>query len=268
MKTYSKILLGILFFVEVCSAQDSTQFLVGSGELMPRKPFHFSANGGLILNRAYSHFEPPSGNQGHNSSETTSPLGSDVILPGFWCGLNALLGKGQRQLVLGMSVTRSRYQYKYVSNSNEPYFSTRFPNAYRKSNLNVDVYGRLLALNLEIGMKRKWSYPFSIQHLFVLQSAIERMEKVIGNLNESWHNNYTNFYYSETTPISKKTFDGDGRRSENNLACYRLVLFVEAKCRKSTFEIMLFKNFALSRRITAPLWGIGINYLLGKQDDK
>ncbi len=230
---------------------------------MPRKFFNYYANGGLILNRAYSHFEAPPDNHGHFYSETTTPLGSD-ILPGFWCGLNTLLGKGQRHLVIGLSVSHTQYQYKDITYSVEPYFSSRFPNAFRSSDWNVDVYGRLLALNFEIGMKRQLSYPFSIQHLLVVQSAIQRTEKVKGNLNEHWFNNYTNFSYSETTPINKKLTDGDGTHSQNNVACYRFVFFVELN---NNLEIMLFRNFALSRRTSVPWWGVGVNYHFGKRDD-
>lgn len=268
LKTYSKIIFGILLIFEFSLAQDSTRSSAGFGNVVPRKFFHFSANGGLILNRAYSHFEMPSDNQGHFSREETSPLGSDVILSGFWCGLNTLLGKGQRKLVVGLSVAHTEYQYKYISTDSEPYFSSRFPSAYRTSNSNVDVYGRLLALNFELGLKRQLFYPFSISHLFIIQSTIKRTEKVTGNLSEYWYNNYSNFSYSETTPINQKITNIDGTRSQNNLACYRLVLFVKVKYRKSTFEAMVFRNFALSRRTSVPLWGIGINYHLGKPDDK
>lgn len=268
MKTLSKIVLVILFTVQISEAQDSIRSEVFLSSTVPLKFFRYSANGGLILNRAYSHFETPSDNQGHFSRETTSPLGTDLVLPGFWFGLNTLLGKGSRRLVIGLSVTRTMYQYKDVLNTNEPYLSTRFPNAYGSGNLNVDVYGRLMAINFEIGMKRQWFYPFSIQHLFVVQSAIKRTEKVIGNLNEYWYSNSSNFSYHETTPINKTITDGDGTHSQNNIACYRLAFFIEAKYKKSTFETMFFRNFALSRRTSVPLWGIGINYHIGKPEKK
>lgn len=270
MKTYSKILFGILLFVQVYSAQDSLRPEANFVKVMPRKFFNCSANGGLILNKSYSHLEVPSGGRGHYFDETTTQIGSD-ILPGFWFGLNTLFGKGQRQLVIGLSVSHTQYQYKDITNSTEPSLSSRFQNVFIRREWNVDVYGRLLALNFEIGMKRQLFYPFSIQHLFVVQSAIQRTERVKGNMNDYWSDNsyyYTVPFYSETTPINEKKTNINGKHSQNNIACYRLAFFVELNSKKTKLDIMLFRNFALSRRTRMPWWGVGVNYHFGKPDHK
>ncbi len=265
--TASLKITTITFFIfQMCLSQnpDSTMKIIGTIE--PVKFFQFSANGGLVLNNAYSHFEKPSTSQGHFSREKIEPLGGDIIKPGFWLGLNTVLGRRKRKFVAGLSLSLTEYQYKYISSYNEPYRSLRFPSAQKRSVSNIDVYGRTLCVNYELGIRRRLSHPFSIQHLLVIQSVAKGTERLKGNSTDIWETNYPNlpnappnFYYSETTAINRKKTSTYGA-----LACYRFTLFVNLQVKKRNFELMFFRNIALSYRISVPLWGIGINYPLRK----
>lgn len=169
--------------------------------------------------------------------------------------------------MLGLSAFYTQYQYKLEGGSRAvPYFSTQLPNAYRSTNYNINVYGRSLSLNAEIGFRRHLFYPLSIQHLLIAHTVLSRTEKLKGNFTEAWSNNLPGSYYEENTPINNTETNShytDVFRYKA-VMCYRLAVFWELNLRNKKIELMFFRNVALSSLVSLPFWGTGLNYVLGK----